>query len=174
MSGIRYEAWVPQPLFGGPFQRARYSTAITTPAAASGAAYAELLRNAQTGIALCSVGIVTNAATATSIGLTYSATKGIATTSTKGALLGISDGEPSIAAVATTWSVAPTVSSPLYYRRVTLPATAGSSVTWLFESPVPISANLGVGGQSLLLWNFGGGAGSACEIYMEWIELDGM
>ncbi len=74
----------------------------------------------------------------------------------------------SLAKFGTVWSVAPTISSasPIpYYRRVALPASAGCSVLWEFEEPIEVAAS-----SSLLLWNYGAGTCSACEVSFEFDE----
>ena len=112
------------------------------------------------------VSVTITAATASSIGLIRAATAGTASTTTTGEALNPADGA-STAGIVTAWSGAPTISgTPVYLRRIVLPATANTTVTWDFEdAPIYVEA-----ATPLLLWNYGAGTASASAISVDWSE----
>lgn len=141
------------------------------------AAIANIGSNTQNGsfypIAVTLIQITTEAATACSLGLIVAATVGTATTSTFGmANDGARDGNPNASncPVVTAWSAAPTINAtPIYLRQITLPATAGSSVTWTWTESNPLILDNRAAG-ALLLWNFGGGACPNVSVNLQWYE----
>lgn len=144
-----------------------YSAAVRTPAAAAGAAYADVRTTAAERARIMEIGAFGTAATAASIGLVRPASSGTASTTTAGQPNDPGDA-PATAAVGSAWSAAPTISgTPIYLRRFTGPALAGAGVIWTFplgsEIVVPVSG-------SFLLWNFGAAAGPALDLYIVWNE----
>lgn len=139
---------------------------FTTPAAAAGAAYADLVATSTDRLRVREIGLFVNAATATSVGLIRSASLGTRTSPSTG-----QQGDPAEPAatgtIAVAWSVAPTISgSPLYLKKIVVPAAIGNGFIWTFgpnDLVVPVSAGL-------LLWNFGAGAGSISNGYIVWEE----
>lgn len=148
---------------------ARYSSAVRTPAAAAGAPYCDFRPAASDRCRILEVGVFTSAATASSIGLIRTLTTGTATTTQAGV-----PNDPAEAAgtalIGTAWSTAPTIAgTPLYKRRIALPATAASGVIWTWPTDGPVFATNGAT-TGLVLWNFGGSAGSALDVYWVWDE----
>jgi hypothetical protein len=145
---------------------ALYSAGVVTPAAAASAAYTDLRAHASSDRPyLKRLEITVNAATASSIGLYRSATAGTASTT----VVGVAH-EPAnpagTALVGTAWSSAPTISSNVPLRRIVTPATAGYPIIWDFvgmEIAIPV-------GGTLVLWNFGTGAGSVLHVEWTWDE----
>jgi hypothetical protein len=141
-----------------------YSAALRITGPASGAAYVSIVAGSTKAIRVREVGLVLVAATASSVGIIRAATVGTASTSTAGQshrTLATSAG----ATVKSAWSAAPTIAgSPVYMRRLVLPATIGASVTWEnLDLVVEPSA-------ALLVWNFGGGAASDVDMHVTWEE----
>jgi hypothetical protein len=142
---------------------ARYRAAVTTPAAAAGAAFATIHAVSTDRPRIVEIGGSLNAATASSIQLVRAANTPVATTS----VLGQADDSADPAAtvnIDTAWSTAPTiVTVPM--QRIVLPATAGAGFIWSFPSGIclPISG-------WIVIWNFGGSAASALSLYMVWDE----
>jgi hypothetical protein len=142
-----------------------YSAGVATPAAAAAACYTELKGAASDRGRLLRVEIVVNAATASSIGLYRAAAQGTASTTVLGQPH--DSGDPAASAVpATAWSSAPTVSTNVPLRRIVTPATAGYPIIWDFNGMEITLATSG----SLLLWNFGAGAGSVLHVCWTWAE----
>lgn len=142
-----------------------YEVGVTTPAAASAAAYATLHTGANLNCAIREVGVFVTAATSSSIGLIRASNTPVATTSTLG------QAQDTVVAastvnVDTAWSTAPTIGSN-YLRKAVLPATIGAGIIWTWPNGdglvVPVSA-------WLVLWNFGAAAGSACTAYIVYEE----
>ncbi len=65
----------------------------------------------------------------------------------------------SSAALATAWSVAPTLSSPTYLQEFKSVGIAGTQVTWLFDEDAPLDVGTGIALANVLgtvcLWNVG-------------------
>lgn len=146
---------------------ARYSVAVRTPAAAAGAAYCDLRSTSTDRLFIREIGVFTTATTATSVGVIRPLTTGTASTTAAGQAEDPAN-PAGTGVVGTAWSVAATIAAtPLYLRRIALPATIASGVIWTWpegrELVVPVSS-------TLLLWNFGGAAGSACDVYIAWDE----
>lgn len=143
---------------------ARFRAAVTTPAAASGATYATIHAVASRRLAIAEIGFSNNAATASSIQLIRPANTPVASTS----VLGQADDPAEAAAtgnIDTAWSTAPTIGSNVPLQRIVLPATAGAGGIWTFPTGlvIPLSG-------WLVVWNFGGAAGSAQSLYVVWDE----
>lgn len=143
---------------------ALYGVANTSAAAASNAAYCDLRAGSGQRIYIREIGITLNAATASSIGLGRPASAGTTSSSTTGVALDPADSSTSTV-MGTAWSAAPTAPST-YMRRFVAPATAGSGVTWYFDRGGLVVA----ASSTIVLFNFGGGAGSALSVYWVWEE----
>lgn len=139
-----------------------YELGVRTPAAAAGAAYADLRTGANERLLLLEVGFFTTAATSTSVGIVRPLTIGTAST-TQAPVNTDSAGPASNSLVGTVWSAAPTIAgTPAYSRRLTTSANIGAGfvLQWSRANAtiIPVSS-------SLLFWNFGGAAGAACDAY---------
>jgi hypothetical protein len=145
---------------------ALYSAAVRTPAAGAGAAYCDLRTAAGNRARVKEIGVILATAVASSIGLIRPATVGTASTTTAGQPDDPADPAGS-AVIGSAWSSAPTVGS-IYLRRGMTAAVIGTGVVWSFWANdrgllVPVSS-------SLLLWNFGAGAGAALDVWIVWDE----
>lgn len=143
---------------------ALYSVSNTSAAAASGATYCDLRAGSGQRIYIREIGVTLNAATASSIGIGRPATNGTTSTTTTGQALDPAD-SATTTVMGTAWSVAPTAPS-VFFRRIVMPATAGSGFVWYFDRGGLVVAASGV----LNMWNFGAGAGSALSVYFVWEE----
>lgn len=139
---------------------ALYSCSVTTPAAASGAAFAAIRAAASDRVRVTEIGGFLNAATASSVQLVRAATNGTTSTTVVPQANDPADASAT-SLVATAWSAAPTISTNVPLRRVVLPATAGNGWIWVFPQPIIVAST-----ADLLLWNFGGGAASALSLYV--------
>lgn len=152
-----------------------YGLGVVTPAAGAGAAYAQLSNGTSGGnrypIAVTFVGVTLRAATASSIGLILAATQGTPSTSSPGVSeVPLSAAGASVSRVNTAWSVAPTVGS-VFLRQIVLPATAGTSFAWEWTEENPLIIDPAAA-ASLLIWNFGVGAGSILDVNLRWFESE--
>lgn len=142
---------------------------VTTTGAGAGAAYAQIIAPSSPNGSVISIASITaslDAATATSIGLIRDATLGTSSTTNAGQPENYetATGFSTAGGLVTAWSAAPTIAgSPIYLSKVTLPATAGSSVTWEWPQESPLLVGSGAT-TSILLWNFGGAGGSALSL----------
>jgi hypothetical protein len=144
---------------------ATYSAAVTTPAAATVAPYCTIRAGASSRARILEIGVFTNAATSSSISLQRATNTFVATTSLVGQPYDLGD-PTSIAAVDTTWSTAPTITTANKIRQIVLPASIGAGVIWTFDDLVVGPA----GTAGLVLWNFGAGTGSALSVHVTWEE----
>jgi hypothetical protein len=138
--------------------------AFTTPAAAAGAAYADLVATSTDRLRLREIGLFVSAATATSVGLIRASTLGTRTSPVTG-LQGDPAEPAATGTTAVAWSVAGTVGST-YLRKMAIPAAIGNGLIWTFgpnDLIIPVSGGV-------FLWNFGAGAGSICNGYFVWEE----
>jgi len=143
---------------------ARYSLGFSTPAAAAGAPYADLITAASERAYIREIGLFLNAATASSIGLIRASAVNTATSPVAGQAVDPADAAAT-ATLGTAWSSAPTIGSN-YLRKITLPAAIGNGIVWTFgerDMIVPVSS-------ALVLWNFGAGTGSVLNGYIVWDE----
>jgi hypothetical protein len=142
-----------------------YTNGFSTPAAAAGAPYATIHTGSTLVAEIREIGIFLNAATSSSIGLIRAANSPVASTSQLGQAQDASR-PASTVNVDTAWSTAPTIGS-IYLRKVTLPATAGAGLiwTWMPDEPLVISVS-----SWLVIWNYGGSAGSVLNGYVTWLE----
>lgn len=148
-----------------------YEVGVASVAAATGAAY-ESIHGAATVLAkLRELGAFCNAATASPFWLARPANTPVATTSALGNAVS-PDAEPvSVVNVDTAWSTAPTTPT-IIHRRVTLPATIGAGVVFVWNPGEEIELSKTAGSnQWLVLWNPSGGAtGSVLNTYCKWQE----
>jgi hypothetical protein len=145
---------------------ALYEVAVATPAAAAGAAYCDIRTAAGARAEIREIGAVCNAATASAIGLIRPATVGTATTTTAGQPEDPAD-TAATAVIGTAWSSAPTIGT-IYLRRFGTAAQIGAGIVWSWWAArrgliIPISS-------SVILWNYGGGAGSVLQVWAVWEE----
>lgn len=143
---------------------ARYHVAFTTPAAAAGAAFADLRSGASDRVRVLEVGLFHTAATASTPSLERSTTLGTASTTVQ-PQPGEPGDAPCNAVVGTAWSVAP-ASTAVPLRRVSLPANIGAGIIWTFgfgDLVIPV-------GASLVLMNRAAGAAGVCAGYITFDE----
>lgn len=139
----------------------RFEIGITTAAAAAAAAYCELRAPAAIPVSVLEIGFFAQAATASSVGIGRPAAIGITPTSPITVLStakasGVTGGSQTAIA----WATAPTAPAN-FFRRVTTPANIGAGGVFQWRAgDLVIPA-----GGSLVLWNFGGAAGSALSAY---------
>ena len=139
----------------------RYGAAVTTPAAAAGAAFCTIAAPASARVRITEIGLFLNAATATSAQLIRANNTYVATTTVSPVPEDPAD-PAGTSLIGTAWSTAPTIQTvPL--RRLVAPAAISAGVIWQFENLVvgPIGA-----GTALVLWNFGGATASALSVYV--------
>lgn len=139
----------------------RYELAIVGAAGTSGAAQMELRAVSTDAVWLKEVGITTNAATATLIGLCKTPNA-----STLGSLTvgnAVNGGAAAVGGITTTWGTAPTTPS-VVYRRIGLPAAIGNSVIWTFQG----DGLLIPAGTFVCLWNYA--LNSIVTAYWVWEE----
>jgi hypothetical protein len=126
---------------------ARYTAAANSTTTTTGTARIQLESPSGSKVRLVEIGLTIAAATASTYGLYRSATVGTGST----AIVPVPHDNLSGAAtgvVETAWSAAPTISTNVPLRRITLPATAGSGFIWQFyDDPIVVPASGGI-----LLW----------------------
>lgn len=142
-----------------------YTLGFSSVAAAAGAAYATIHTPAGTRARILEIGLACNAATASPVGLIRPSNTPVATTSQLGQAEDPADGV-SVTNIDTAWSTAPTVGT-LFLRKFGLPATIGAGLIWAWSDASPLVLNAST---YLVLWNFGGAAGSVLNGYMKWRE----
>lgn len=142
-----------------------YEGGIASVAAAAAASYATLKGDTTRDVELDELAMYCNAATASSILLGRPANTPVDTTTV---LLNARKPDSQVAALTrwgTAWSTAPTVPT-VVFRRITLPATIGAGVVWVWAYGFGIDLSKTVGSTMwLVLWNFGAGAGSVLNCY---------
>lgn len=145
---------------------ARYAAGFTTTATAAAAAIADLRSGSGERLYVREIGLFLAAATASSVGLYRPSTLGTASTTVAGQPVDPADAAAT-GSIGTAWSVAPAVSTNVPIRKAALPAAIGNGIIWTFPDRnglvVPVSS-------SLLLWNWGAGANSILNGYIEWEE----
>lgn len=144
-----------------------FEVGFDSAAAASAAAYAMLQNTDAAGgrrLQVLEVGITTEAATLSSVGLIRASTLGTPSGSPLVPIpLDDLDTMVSKGNLVTTWSVAPSISgTPVYLRKFVASNVQGSGVIWTFPDDKPLVISPG---GAVLLWNFGNGAGSALGAY---------
>jgi hypothetical protein len=141
-----------------------YSVGVSKSAPASGGAAAVIRPASSDDVQIREIGVFNSTAVASSIGLIRTLTAGTASTSS---LVQAEDPQRPAGTcnIDTAWSVAPTIAvTPVYLRKIVLPATIGAGVIWTF-GPGECWAKNG-NTTSLVLWNFGGSTAAALELYV--------
>ncbi|MCA1569795.1 MAG: hypothetical protein LC798_05620 [Chloroflexi bacterium] len=141
-----------------------YSVGVAKAAPATNTVVA-VIRPASTDVVqVREIGIFNSTAIASSIGLIRTFTAGTPSTSTL--FQPERDGAPAgVANLDTAFTVAPTLAAtPIYLRKIVLPATIGAGVIWTF-GPGELWASNGAT-TMLALWNFGAGTAAALEVYV--------
>lgn len=112
-----------------------------------GTAYAAIRAGANP-ITVYEIGVFAGTAVVTNVGIIRSATVGTASTS----IVPVPEntGTP-LARLDTAWSAAPTVSTNVYLRQISIPAAIGNGYTYIFPDGITVAAS-----SSLLVWNFTG------------------
>jgi hypothetical protein len=123
-----------------------YSLSLNTTVTTTGAAAMDLRASAANSPRIMEVGINLLTATASTYGLGRS---GNTPTQTAPVLVQAENpGDPAgVSGCAVAWSVGPTVPTQMF-RRVSLPATAGSGVIWTFPRGLTLAAS-----GTMLIWN---------------------
>jgi len=123
-----------------------YSLSLNTTVTTTGAAAMDLKAGASIAPGIKEIGINLLTATASTYGLGRS---GNVPTQTAAVLLQAEDPAAGACAsgCAVAWSVAPTVPAQ-FFRRVSLPATAGAGVIWTFPRSLKVAIS-----TSMLIWN---------------------
>jgi len=123
-----------------------YSLSLNTTVTTTGAAAMDLKAAATNTPNIMEVGVSLLTATASTYGLGRA---GNTPTQTSPVLVQAEDpGKPAgLSGCAVAWSVAPTVPAQ-FFRRVSLPATAGAGVIWTFPRGLVVAVS-----ASMLLWN---------------------
>lgn len=144
---------------------ASYSVGVVTPAASAGAAYATIHTAATDRCKILEIGAFCNAATSSSIGIVRASNTPVATTSTLGQAEDPAEAAATVN-VDTAWTTAPTVGAN-FLRRFVSQAAIGSGVIWTWPSDKPLVLNVSTW---LVVWNYGGLAGSALSLYVKFDE----
>lgn len=123
-----------------------YSLSLNTTVTTTGAAAMDLRASSANSPRIMEVGLNLTTATASTYGLGRS---GNTPTQTSPVLVQAENpGDPAgVSGCAVAWSVAPTVPTQ-FFRRVSLPATAGAGVIWTFPRGLVLAAS-----GTMLLWN---------------------
>lgn len=123
-----------------------YSLSLNTTVTTTGAAAMDLRASSANSPRIMEIGINLLTATASTYGLGRS---GNTPTQTSPVLVQAENpGDPAgVSGCAVAWSVAPTVPTQ-FFRRVSLPATAGSGVIWTFPRGLVLAAS-----GTMLIWN---------------------
>lgn len=138
---------------------------------AAGAAFCGLLNPAAAGkprLRLVELTFTTNAATLSQVGLVRALTLGTPSLTLAGQPTDDLDTTVPVGGIVTGWSAQPTIAgTPAYLRQFVAAAVAGAGIPWSWPGDRPLVVSPGGG---LLLWNFGGSAGSALSGYAVWEE----
>lgn len=136
-----------------------YTVSGTTPAAASGAAYATFHTVASRRAYLREVRIFVTAATASSVGLIRPSNTPVASTSIVPVAYDTNDAAAT-ALLDTAWSTAPTIGANVFLRKSNLANVQGAYDVWTFQpQTLPMAQS-----TFLVLWNYGGGTGAALDV----------
>lgn len=106
----------------------------------------EFIAPAGKGVVVREVSVYLASAVASNWGLGRPAAKGVTPTTPVALLMEGGSDSPVQSVTALAWAGAPTVPAQ-FFRRITMPATIGTAVIWLFSG-----LNL-IAGASLVLWN---------------------
>lgn len=141
-----------------------YELGVSKAAAATATAYATIIPATSDAVSIREIGVFNSTAVSSSIGLLRTLTTGTASTSAVPQALHPSN-PAGVATIVTAWSVAPTIAgSPVYLRKIVLPATAGAGVIWQWAPNELVALNGAT--TSLVLWNFAGATSAAVELYI--------
>ena len=147
-----------------------YEVAVQTTAAAAGApflAFQNLAPASGVRASIFEIGIATNAATLSALGLVRASATGTSSgTPPVGQPLDDRENQTSLCSLATAWSAAPTAGT-IYLRQFQAAAVQGSGVIWTWPADAPLVVDAA---SQLQLWNFGVGAASALSVYFRWRE----
>lgn len=112
------------------------------------------------------IGVFATTAVASGVGIIRPNAVGTASATVAGQALDPAD-PAGTGVLGTAWSSGPTIAgTPIYLRRLSLPAAVGAGAIWNFDGHpivIPISS-------SLLLWNHSGATGSPLDWYAVWDE----
>jgi hypothetical protein len=137
----------------------RYEVGVNSVAAAASAAFIEL-RSPTKAVSVLEMGFFCTAATSSSVGLGRPAASGVTPTTPVTVIADKSGDVAGTCQTASAWATPPTAPTT-FNRRLVTAATIGSGAIWqwpLGSLTIPI-------GGSLVLWNFGGAAGSILAVY---------
>lgn len=142
-----------------------FAAGVTSPAAATAAAYATINTTAARRALLREIGMFTTAATASSVSLGTPANTPVATTTVVPNAHDSADAV-STALLGTAWSTAPTAPT-VFDRKITLGAAVGAGVIWklALDERVIIAKS-----AWKVLWNHGAATGSALDCSFEYDE----
>lgn len=143
---------------------AKFDAGGNSPAAVTGAAFANLWTPAARSARVLRVEVICTAATASDIGLARSSTRGTQTTTQVGTALDPLTGSSTVQ-FDSAWSGQPSVSAT-NMRRILLNA-AGQGIIWTWDDTDPLVVSAGAG---LALINRGGGTAAILSVNMEWDE----
>lgn len=144
---------------------AKFDAGANSPAAASGACFANLWTPAARSARVLRVEVICTAATASDIGLARTTGRGTQTTTQVGSALDPLTGASTVQ-FDSVWSGQPTGISSTNMRRILLNA-AGQGIIWTWDDTDPLVVSAGSG---LCLVNRGGGAAAIQSVNMEWDE----
>lgn len=137
---------------------ARYSASVSKASGAAAGWVAQFRTGAAKDARIWEIHAFAETAVAGTLGLTRSAGVGATFTSTTPQAEDSSNGTAASVAIDTAATTAPTqAGSPVYFRRVALPATVGSGIIWSFPTGlvVPVSSGLLVWQLSALAVTYG-------------------
>jgi hypothetical protein len=144
-----------------------YEIGYPSVAAAAAAAYSTFKGDVAVSSFVREAGSFTNAATASSIILGRPGNTPVDTGTTVLNAVQADTQEATLARIASTWSTAPTVPT-IVFRRINLPATAGSGIVWVWNPGEEIFTSKTAGPANwLVYWNFGAAAGSVLNQYLK-------
>jgi hypothetical protein len=145
-----------------------YAIGAQSAAAAAGAAYAAFrapTRNSK----IREIGLSCNAATASNITLVRNTNASYAASTSTGVGQQLNPVDAAGSSVIdTAWSAAPTITATNRLRRFALPATIGAGLIWVFQAGLWVRNATAT--DIIVIWNEGGSAGSALNMYVEWEE----
>lgn len=142
---------------------ARYTVGLNSTVTTTGAGRVQLRAGSADRVSVVEIGLTIGAATASTFGLYRSATLGTTSTTVVPVPHDPGDGaSPTV--VETAWSAAPTISTNVPLRRITLPATVGAGFVWQFyDKPIIIATSAG-----LILWALS----TTANVQDMWVTFD--
>lgn len=149
-----------------------FEVAIQAPSAAAGSPICMLQNTGSTGqprLRLLELGLTTNAATLSQVGLVRAISLGTPSgVPAPGQVDDDLDNQVAVGKMVNGWSIAPTIAgTPYYLRQIVAAAQQGSGIVWTWPADRPLVVSPGAG---LILWNFGSGNTSALTVYAAWGE----